>query len=79
VPVQQELTPHPDPAVKATPGTVRTAGSCEHLTRRITSTEFDGSITVLMDRFQGRRLNAPKDIVDMSPGGSAARPGTCSS
>jgi gluconolactonase len=66
--------------VKASPGD-RSGRlvSCEHLTRRITSTEFDGSITVLMDRFQGRRLNAPKDIVDMSPGGSAARPGTCSS
>jgi len=36
--------------------------SCEHLTRRITRTEYDGSITVLADRYQGRRLNSPNDI-----------------
>jgi gluconolactonase len=37
--------------------------SCEHLTRRITRTEYDGSITVLADRYQGKRLNSPNDIV----------------
>ncbi|MEX1324642.1 MAG: SMP-30/gluconolactonase/LRE family protein [Synechococcaceae cyanobacterium] len=37
--------------------------SCEHLTRRVTRTEHDGSLTVLIDRFQGRRLNAPNDVV----------------
>ncbi len=37
--------------------------SCEHLTRRVTRTEYDGSITVLADRFQGKRLNSPNDIV----------------
>jgi gluconolactonase len=37
--------------------------SCEHLTRRITRTEHDGSITVLADRFDGKRLNSPNDIV----------------
>jgi gluconolactonase len=37
--------------------------SCEHLTRRITRTEIDGSITVLADRYQGKRLNSPNDIV----------------
>ena len=37
--------------------------SCEHLTRRITRTEYDGSITVLADRFQGKRLNSPNDVV----------------
>jgi len=42
--------------------------SCEHLTRRVTRTEFDGSITVLMDRFQGKRLNAPNDVVVHSDG-----------
>jgi len=36
--------------------------SCEHLTRRITRTEYDGRITVLADRFDGRRLNSPNDI-----------------
>lgn len=37
--------------------------SCEHLTRRVTRTEYDGSITVLADRFDGKRLNSPNDIV----------------
>jgi len=37
--------------------------SCEHLTRRITRTEYDGTITVLADRFDGKRLNSPNDIV----------------
>ncbi|MDH4061299.1 MAG: SMP-30/gluconolactonase/LRE family protein [Aquincola sp.] len=37
--------------------------SCEHLTRRITRTEYDGSVTVLADRFDGKRLNSPNDIV----------------
>ena len=37
--------------------------SCEHLTRRVTRTEYDGSITVLADRYDGKRLNSPNDIV----------------
>ncbi|MBK9360632.1 MAG: SMP-30/gluconolactonase/LRE family protein [Rubrivivax sp.] len=37
--------------------------SCEHRTRRITRTEYDGSITVLADRCDGKRLNSPNDIV----------------
>ncbi len=37
--------------------------TCEHLTRRVTRTEYDGSITVLADRWQDRRLNSPNDIV----------------
>lgn len=37
--------------------------TCEHLTRRVTRTEYDGSITVLADRFEGRRFNSPNDIV----------------
>ena len=36
---------------------------CEHLTRRITRTEYDGRITVLADAFNGRRFNSPNDIV----------------
>ncbi|ART47716.1 SMP-30/gluconolactonase/LRE family protein [Acidovorax carolinensis] len=38
--------------------------TCEHsVTRRVTRTERDGQITVLADRFEGKRLNAPNDIV----------------
>lgn len=43
--------------------------SCEHLTRRITRTEYDGRITVLADRFDGKRLNSPNDIT-CGPDGS---------
>jgi gluconolactonase len=42
--------------------------TCEHGGRRVTRTEYDGSITVLMDRFEGKRLNAPNDLVVKSDG-----------
>lgn len=42
--------------------------TCEHGGRRITRTEYDGSITVLADRFEGKRLNSPNDIVCQSNG-----------
>lgn len=42
--------------------------SCEHRTRRVTRTEFDGSLTVLADAYQGRPLNAPNDVVVHSDG-----------
>ena len=42
--------------------------TCEHDTRRVTRTEHDGAITVLMDSYQGKRLNAPNDIVVHSDG-----------
>jgi gluconolactonase len=37
--------------------------TCEHGGRRVTRTEYDGSITVLADRFQRKRLNSPNDVV----------------
>ena len=37
--------------------------SCEHFTRRVTRTEHDGTITILFDQFDGKRLNAPNDVV----------------
>jgi gluconolactonase len=40
----------------------------EHGNRRVTRTEADGSITVLLDRFEGRRLNSPNDLVFRSDG-----------
>jgi gluconolactonase len=43
--------------------------TCEHLTRRVTRTEHDGTITVLMDSFEGWPLNAPNDVV-VHPDGS---------
>ncbi|MET0668911.1 MAG: SMP-30/gluconolactonase/LRE family protein [Xanthobacteraceae bacterium] len=37
--------------------------TCEHDTRRLTRTEYDGGITVLADKFQGKPLNSPNDVV----------------
>jgi gluconolactonase len=37
--------------------------TCEHDARRVTRTEYDGSITVLCDNYQGKRLNSPNDVV----------------
>ncbi|PZG22365.1 SMP-30/gluconolactonase/LRE family protein [Nonomuraea aridisoli] len=42
--------------------------SCEHGGRRVTRTEHDGSITVIADRWQGRRFNSPNDVVVRSDG-----------
>ena len=37
--------------------------TCEHDARRVTRTEYDGSITVILDRFDGKPLNSPNDVV----------------
>jgi gluconolactonase len=42
--------------------------TCEHGARRVTRTEIDGSITVLADSFEGKRLNSPNDVVVHSNG-----------
>ena len=42
--------------------------SCEHDSRRVTRTEHDGTVTVLMDGFEGKPLNAPNDVVVKSDG-----------
>jgi gluconolactonase len=42
--------------------------TCEHETRHLTRTEYDGHITVLIDQFEGKRLNAPNDVVVRSDG-----------
>ncbi|MBO6509519.1 MAG: SMP-30/gluconolactonase/LRE family protein [Roseibium sp.] len=42
--------------------------TCEHGGRRVTRTEYDGSLTVLMDSFDGKRLNSPNDVVVKSDG-----------
>src|SRR3954466_1777275 len=42
--------------------------SCEHDARRVTRTEHDGTITVLIDKFNGKKLNAPNDVVVASDG-----------
>ena len=42
--------------------------TCEHQLRRVTRTEYDGSITVLASHWQGKRLNSPNDVVVKSDG-----------
>jgi len=42
--------------------------SCEHDARRVTRTEYDGSITVICDNFEGKKLNSPNDVVVKSDG-----------
>jgi gluconolactonase len=42
--------------------------ACEHGPRRVTRTEADGTITVLAERYEGKRLNSPNDVVVRSDG-----------
>lgn len=42
--------------------------SCEHGARRITRTEFDGTVSVLADTYEGGRFNSPNDLVVKSDG-----------
>jgi gluconolactonase len=42
--------------------------TCEHLTRRVTRTEHDGSVTVIAEHYNGKRLNSPNDVVVRSDG-----------
>src|SRR6266849_7096852 len=42
--------------------------TCEMDAQRLTRTEYDGTITVLADRFEGKRLTAPNDVVVKADG-----------
>jgi gluconolactonase len=42
--------------------------TCEHGGRRVSRTEYDGSVTVIADRFEGKQLNSPNDVVVKSDG-----------
>ncbi len=42
--------------------------TCEHLSRQVTRTEYDGTRTVLADQFDGKRLNSPNDVVVAADG-----------
>jgi gluconolactonase len=59
------------PAMNSNGHTVDLQGrliSCEHRTRCVSRTEFDGSRSVLADRYDGKRLNSPNDVVVKSDG-----------
>src|SRR5947209_18703134 len=42
--------------------------TCEHSGRRVTRTELDGSITIIADKYNGKKLNSPNDAVVTSDG-----------
>jgi gluconolactonase len=42
--------------------------TCEHDTRRVTRTEYDGSLTVIAERYDGKPLNSPNDVVCKTDG-----------
>lgn len=42
--------------------------TCEHDSRRVTRTEYDGSTTVIADSYEGKPLNSPNDVVCKSDG-----------
>lgn len=42
--------------------------TCEHDARRVTRTEYDGSVTVIAEQFEGKPLNSPNDVVCKSDG-----------
>jgi gluconolactonase len=59
------------PAANSNGNTIDPQGrlvTCEHGNRRVTRTEHDGSITVIADRFDGKRFNSPNDVVVRSDG-----------
>ena len=43
--------------------------SCEHGNRRVVRYEYDGSVTVIADKFQGKPLNSPNDVIVHPDGG----------
>src|SRR5271163_1374674 len=43
--------------------------SCEHGNRRVARYEYNGAVTVIADKFQGKRLNSPNDIAVHPDGG----------
>ena len=69
--VSGHVAPFREPANNCNGNTVDRFGrlvTCEHLTRRVTRTEFDGSITVIADQYEGKKLNSPNDVVVKSDG-----------
>ena len=65
VTVFQENTNHANGLTRDQQGRIV---ACEHETRRVTRRELDGSLTVIANSFQGKRLNRPNDVVVKSDG-----------
>ncbi len=65
------LSVYRQPSMNSNGNTIDREGrlvTCEHSGRRVTRTELDGSITVIADKYQGKKLNAPNDVVVASNG-----------
>src|SRR5690348_2144963 len=60
-----------EPSMNSNGNTIDREGrllTCEHGGRRVTRTELDGSVTVIADKYNGKKLNSPNDIVVASDG-----------
>jgi len=65
------LSVYRQPSMNSNGNTIDREGrliTCEHSGRRVTRTELDGSITIIADKYNGKRLNSPNDIIVTSDG-----------
>jgi len=65
------LSVYRQPSMNSNGNTIDREGrliTCEHAGRRVTRTELDGSITIIADKYNGKRLNSPNDAVVAADG-----------
>ena len=65
------LSVYRQPSMNSNGNTIDREGrliTCEHAGRRVTRTELDGSITIIADKYNGKKLNSPNDAVVAADG-----------
>ena len=65
------LSVYRQPSMNSNGNTIDREGrliTCEHAGRRVTRTELDGSITIIADKYNGKKLNSPNDAVVTADG-----------
>jgi gluconolactonase len=65
------LSVYRQPSMNSNGNTIDREGrliTCEHSGRRVTRTELDGSITIIADKFNGKKLNSPNDAAVAADG-----------
>jgi len=65
------LSVYRQPSMNSNGNTIDREGrliTCEHAGRRVTRTELDGSITIIADKYNGKKLNSPNDALVTSDG-----------
>ena len=65
------LSVYRQPSMNSNGNTIDREGrliTCEHTGRRVTRTELDGSITIIADKYNGKKLNSPNDAVVAADG-----------